>query len=321
MKEISILGENRFETFTRTRTACRAIIVRNGMILLSHEIRSGWWLIPGGGMEEGETPEECCIREVEEETGLIARPFRQFLTMYEYYEEYRYVSHYFICDVTGRGRMRLTDEEARRGAEPKWLPLREALGIFSQHRSCGDISEEKRGSYQREYTALQEYLKAGAATRRMTAEEYECFKAYSVSGYAEDLIRGEGLDRDRALKKAEEEFRGMLPGGPDTEGQFLRTVEDAETGREVGWIWFSFEEAEGIRQVFLSDLLIREDERGKGCASAALQEMEQAAKARGCTESVLYVWEHNRPGYSLYRKCGYEAARRGEGGTYMKKKL
>ena len=145
MKEIEILGDNRFETFTKTREGSRAVVVRDGMILLSHEIRSGWWLIPGGGMEAGETPEECCVREVEEETGYVVRPLRQFLTMSEYYEDYRYISYYFVCEVTGRGQMRLTDAEVRRGAGPEWIPLREALDIFSRHQSYADVSEEQRG--------------------------------------------------------------------------------------------------------------------------------------------------------------------------------
>ena len=159
MKELEILGANRFETFTKTRDGSRAIVERDGMILLSHETVSGWWLVPGGGIEEGETPEECCVREVEEETGVIVRPVKQFLTLHEYYEEYRYTSWYFICEATGSGQMRLTDAEKRRGLEPQWLPLEEAVRIFSEHQSYADVSEEKRGSYLREYTALQEYLK------------------------------------------------------------------------------------------------------------------------------------------------------------------
>ena len=162
MKTIEILGDNRFETFTKTREGSRAVIVRDGMILLSHEIRSGWWLIPGGGLEAGETPEECCTRETEEETGLVVRPLRQFLTMHEYYEEYCYTSYYFVCEVTGSGQMRLTDQEERRGLEPMWLPLQEAVDIFSRHASYAAVSEEKRGAYLREYTALQEYLKTEA---------------------------------------------------------------------------------------------------------------------------------------------------------------
>ena len=158
MKTVEILGENRFETWTKTRAGSRAVVVRDSRILLSHEVNSGWWLVPGGGEEEGETPEECCVREVEEETGLIVKPLQQFLTMYEYYEEYRYISHYFICEVTGQGRMRLTDAEIRRGVEPQWIPLQEAVDIFSRHQSYADVSEEKRGAYLREYSALQEYL-------------------------------------------------------------------------------------------------------------------------------------------------------------------
>ena len=139
MKEIEIFGANRFETFTKTRAGSRAVIEQDGRILLSHETRSGWWLVPGGGLEGEETPEACCVRETEEETGLIVRPLRQFLMMYEYYEEYRYISHYFICEVTGRGQMRLTDAEIRRGVEPQWLPLQEAVDLFGS----GAPEEEK----------------------------------------------------------------------------------------------------------------------------------------------------------------------------------
>ena len=53
--------------------------------------------------------------------------------------------------------MHLTDEEKRRGLVPEWIPLQEALDLFSKHESYADVNEEKRGSYQREYMALSEY--------------------------------------------------------------------------------------------------------------------------------------------------------------------
>ena len=159
MKEIEIYGANRFDAFTKTRGGSRAVIVRDGWILLSHETVSGWWLVPGGGMENDETPEECCVREVEEETGCLVQPQERLLTLYEYYEEYRYISHYFICTVTGQGKMNLTDAEKKRGLEPQWIPLRDAIDLFSHHQDYADVSEEQRGSYLREYTALREYMK------------------------------------------------------------------------------------------------------------------------------------------------------------------
>ena len=181
MKEIEILGANRFETFTKTRAGSRAVIVRDGMILLSHETVSGWWLVPGGGIEGDETPEACCIREAEEETGLIVRPVKQFLTLREYYEEYCYISRYFICEVAGEGQMRLTDAEQRRGLEPRWIPVEEAVDIFSRHQSYAAASEEKRGAYLREYTALQEYLKEVSGGAAGISDSEAVRKQYSTA--------------------------------------------------------------------------------------------------------------------------------------------
>ena len=155
MKKIEIFGANRFETFTKTRLGSRAVIINDGQILLSHETKSGWWLLPGGGLEENETPEECCVREVEEETGYIVSPVHEFLIIYEYYEEYRYISHYFVCEVIGHGKMDLTETEKERGIEPQWMPLQKAMDMFSRHQDYAGISEEKRGSYLREHTALE----------------------------------------------------------------------------------------------------------------------------------------------------------------------
>ena len=84
-------------------------------------------------MEDNETPEDCVVREVEEETGLIVRTTEQFLTLHEYYEEYRYTSHYYVCEVAGEGQMHLTDAEKSRGLVPEWLPLQDAVDLFSKH--------------------------------------------------------------------------------------------------------------------------------------------------------------------------------------------
>jgi CubicO group peptidase (beta-lactamase class C family)/8-oxo-dGTP pyrophosphatase MutT (NUDIX family) len=173
MKTVEILGANRFETYTKTREGDRAIIVQDGKILLTHELNSGWWLIPGGGQEEGETPEDCVVREVEEETGYLVRPARRFLFMNEYYEEYHYMGYYFICEVTGKGQMNLTDVEKQRGLQSEWIPLQDAIELFSKHESYALENEEKRGSYQREYTALKEYMNlAPESSERLIYERF-----------------------------------------------------------------------------------------------------------------------------------------------------
>jgi 8-oxo-dGTP pyrophosphatase MutT (NUDIX family) len=52
-----------------------AVIIRDdgGKILLERRSDCGWWGLPGGRIEPGESVEQAAIREVHEETGLAVR--------------------------------------------------------------------------------------------------------------------------------------------------------------------------------------------------------------------------------------------------------
>ncbi len=154
MRTIEILGENRFPEQTKTRVACRGIVILEGKILLTYEVNTNQYFIPGGGLEDNESPEECCIRELAEETGYVVKPLTQYLTIHEYYEEWFFVSHYFICEVTGETARELTAREVEAGLEPRWVPFKEAIEIFSKHQEYAAEDEMKRGAYLREYEAL-----------------------------------------------------------------------------------------------------------------------------------------------------------------------
>jgi 8-oxo-dGTP diphosphatase len=54
------------------RLIAEAIIIQNDFVLMVKQyVQRGdiVWNFPGGGIEEGESPEQACIREVREETG------------------------------------------------------------------------------------------------------------------------------------------------------------------------------------------------------------------------------------------------------------
>ena len=54
----------------------RAIVQNNAEEILLHKRSDfGFWDLPGGGAEVGESAEQCVIREVYEETGLIVEKF------------------------------------------------------------------------------------------------------------------------------------------------------------------------------------------------------------------------------------------------------
>ena len=88
MKTIDIYGENHFEQYTKVREACRGIVIKNDKILLTYEVNTDQWFIPGGGLEADESIKECCVRELAEETGCVVEANEQYLTINEYYEEW-----------------------------------------------------------------------------------------------------------------------------------------------------------------------------------------------------------------------------------------
>lgn len=61
-----------------------AIVVRNGKILMERVFYFGreFYTVPGGGMEEGETPEQAALRELKEECGLDGRIVRPLAVQY-----------------------------------------------------------------------------------------------------------------------------------------------------------------------------------------------------------------------------------------------
>lgn len=157
MKVIEIFGENKYAEYTKIREGCRGILIQNGNILLSYEKNEDQYLIPGGGIEAEETLVECCKRELAEETGAVVDPHTHYLTLEEYYHEYYFKSHYFICRLVGECERRLTDEEKQRGLEPVWLDFEKALEIFSDYEKYKNINEMRYGAYYREMLALNEY--------------------------------------------------------------------------------------------------------------------------------------------------------------------
>ena len=155
---IEVYGENYLGYYSSTRVACRGIVIDEGKILLSHEKKNDVWMIPGGGKEGQEGDEECVIRELSEETGYLVEPSKCVLEIEEYYENARYVSKYFWCSVKGQGHVNLTKYEADAGLEARWIPIKEAIDIFSKHQRYTKEDEMKRGLYLREYSALRRIL-------------------------------------------------------------------------------------------------------------------------------------------------------------------
>jgi 8-oxo-dGTP pyrophosphatase MutT (NUDIX family) len=62
------------------RIGAYAVVVRDSALLLTRisaiGYPPGWWALPGGGIDQGESPSAALVRELYEETGLTARSIR-----------------------------------------------------------------------------------------------------------------------------------------------------------------------------------------------------------------------------------------------------
>ena len=71
--------------YFRRRSRSVAIVIRNGKILMERVFYFGreFHTVPGGGIEEGETPEQAVLRELKEECGLDGKVVRPLTVQYK----------------------------------------------------------------------------------------------------------------------------------------------------------------------------------------------------------------------------------------------
>jgi 8-oxo-dGTP pyrophosphatase MutT (NUDIX family) len=103
-------------------TAMGAVLDEQGRVLLGRRADSGAWTLPGGIIDPAEQPADAAVREVYEETAVIATP--EVLTSisvsprisYANGDQVQYLEYCFRCRVVG-GKARVNDGEL---AEVGW---------------------------------------------------------------------------------------------------------------------------------------------------------------------------------------------------------
>jgi ADP-ribose pyrophosphatase YjhB (NUDIX family) len=132
------------------RIGCSATIFDEARqkVLLTRRMDNGLWCLPGGHMEPGESIEECCVREVLEETGLQVRvrhltgvysnPHQ--LVVYPNGEQAHFVVLNFEAEIVA-GELRLSDETSETG----YFSLSEIESIPMHDRHADRVADALSG--------------------------------------------------------------------------------------------------------------------------------------------------------------------------------
>jgi len=103
----------------RTGIRAVAVIIKNSKVALIHRKKEGreYWVFPGGGVEDGETPEETVTREVQEELSLVCKVVKLLFSVESYPGGNK--DPYFLCSVED-GKIKLGGPEKERQSEKDW---------------------------------------------------------------------------------------------------------------------------------------------------------------------------------------------------------
>ncbi|GAA1174706.1 GNAT family N-acetyltransferase [Streptomyces hebeiensis] len=150
-------------------------------------------------------------------------------------------------------------------------------------------------------------LPAGVETRSMTAAEYERWLAGAYDDYARSWI-DRGLSPDVARAKSRESFAKLLPDGLATPGTSIEVL--VHQGAVVGHVWVARRElSPGTSGAYVYEVVVVEEQRGKGHGRALMLLAERTALAAGHTELGLHVFADNTPAVRLYESLGYATTR------------
>ncbi|HUS15500.1 MAG TPA: GNAT family N-acetyltransferase [Chloroflexia bacterium] len=140
------------------------------------------------------------------------------------------------------------------------------------------------------------------ALRPMSQDEFAAFYAFGVEDYAQERSRNFDTPLEDERAESARQFADLLKDGLQTAGQHLWKVVD-DRGEAVGSLWVAVQAEQ--QRAFIFDIVMDEDQRGKGYGGQTLQLLEEELRPLGIQRIGLNVFADNPRAMHLYEKQGY----------------
>lgn len=130
----------------KDRYSTKVILLNNeNKVALVHYLHSDLYMLPGGKLDNNETPEEAAKREAKEETGYEIEIIKELGLIIDYKDKInqKNYNYCFVAKIIGQAEERnLTENEMKNGIpQLEWLNLDEA--IESQEKEIKSSEEQK----------------------------------------------------------------------------------------------------------------------------------------------------------------------------------
>ncbi len=117
------------------RKAARGVVRRDDMVALQHVTKSAYHKLPGGGVENSETPLQAFQREILEEVGCESNVLGSSGVVLEYRDQLKelQINYVFFAEAVGDlGQLKLEEDELAEGCELVWVPIREVESMLAR---------------------------------------------------------------------------------------------------------------------------------------------------------------------------------------------
>lgn len=139
-----------------------------------------------------------------------------------------------------------------------------------------------------------------------TDADYRAWLIQAIPEFALTNVDDGRWTLEESIEKSKQAHAELLPQGLQTPGHFFVRLQDADSGADVGTLWWEESDKAGMREAYVYDIEIAERARRRGYARAAFGELERVGRERGVNQLGLHVFGHNHGARRLYDELGFQ---------------